>query len=171
VLCVSPGKPLPGIRCVQLLTPAAHLRWWDARTAAVNGRVVQWIESKASFGDPLNHDIQAKEQYFTYYNRCASASFVLEAPTCQLTCRSRVRNTVPHLPSYGPGLVIYWFGFVDELASPNDPFLLLDHFPLDIQPLRPDEPVPLLTEEQLKTLPPAATAATTAAAPGATTAL
>jgi len=62
--------------------------------------------------------------------------------------------------------VIYWFGFVDELASANDPFLLSDHFPVDIQPLRPDEPVPLLTAEQLKTLPAAATASTAAAAPG-----
>jgi len=53
--------------------------------AAVNGRVVQWVESKASFGDPLNHDIQAKEQYFTYYNRCALAALVQEARSRQLT--------------------------------------------------------------------------------------
>jgi hypothetical protein len=56
-------------------------------------------------------------------------------------------------PRYGPGLVIYWFGFVDELAAPSDPFLIMDHFPTDIQPLRPDEPVPLLTAEQLRVVP------------------
>eukprot|EP00798_Chlamydomonas_sp_ICE-L_P014350 gene14350-20345_t len=50
-------------------------------------RVVTWIDSKATFGDERTHYKQLEEQYSTYVNR------------------------------YGPGLVIYWFGFIDDLAQ------------------------------------------------------
>eukprot|EP00250_Pteridium_aquilinum_P005612 c15684_g1_i1 orf=41-973(+) len=65
---------------------------------AVKGRIVNWIDSKASFGDECSHKNQAELQFQRYVNR------------------------------FGPGMVIYWFGFVDELNNHPD-VLLLDSFP------------------------------------------
>ncbi|XP_057870108.2 uncharacterized protein LOC131076795 isoform X2 [Cryptomeria japonica] len=66
----------------------------------VCGRIVNWIDSKASFGDEYSHKTQGVQQFQMYVNR------------------------------FGPGLVIYWFGFIDELNDHSD-VLLLDHFPND----------------------------------------
>ncbi|KAJ9508960.1 hypothetical protein QJQ45_028291, partial [Haematococcus lacustris] len=60
--------------------------------------VVTWIDSKATFGDDRMHSKQLEEQYNTYVNR------------------------------YGPGLVIYWFGFIEDLNTDAN-VLLLDRFP------------------------------------------
>ncbi|CEF99935.1 unnamed product [Ostreococcus tauri] len=65
---------------------------------AVRGRIVNWIDSKASFSDPIVHVEKGLEQFQGYVNR------------------------------FGPGMVIYWHGVVDELN--NDPnVLLVDAFP------------------------------------------
>ncbi|XP_048586004.1 CDAN1-interacting nuclease 1 isoform X2 [Nematostella vectensis] len=70
---------------------------------AVDGHVVNWIESKASFGDEYNHQAYLKEQFWSYWNR------------------------------FGPGLVIYWFGFIDELDCNRERGILIkDEFPVDI---------------------------------------
>lgn len=75
---------------------------------AVDGHVVNWIESKASFGDDDSHQTYLKEQFWSYWNR------------------------------FGPGLVIYWFGFIDELdVNREKGILLLDHFPEDIVTMNP----------------------------------
>ncbi|KAH9288554.1 hypothetical protein KI387_032671 [Taxus chinensis] len=66
----------------------------------VCGRVVNWIDSKASFGDEYSHKTQGIQQFQMYVNR------------------------------FGPGLVIYWFGYIDDLNDHPD-VLLLDHFPND----------------------------------------
>ncbi len=50
-------------------------------------RVVNWIESKALFGDEELHARYLVEQLHPYWNR------------------------------YGPGMVIYWHGFVEEIAE------------------------------------------------------
>ncbi|XP_004226708.2 CDAN1-interacting nuclease 1 [Ciona intestinalis] len=65
-------------------------------------QVVCWIESKASFGTPEEHMYYVNKQYNSYWNR------------------------------FGPGLVIYWFGFVDELALDmlKKNILVMDRFPL-----------------------------------------
>ncbi|XP_063991580.1 CDAN1-interacting nuclease 1 [Diachasmimorpha longicaudata] len=75
---------------------------------AVNGFVINWIESKARFGTPSIHRSHLNKQYFSYWNR------------------------------FGPGLVIYWFGFVEELIeSIEDKFIILDRFPEDITYMNP----------------------------------
>lgn len=60
-------------------------------------RVVHWVDSKACFGDERMHSQALEGQYATYVNR------------------------------YGPGLVIYWFGFLAGLD--DECVALLDGLP------------------------------------------
>lgn len=55
-------------------------------------RIIHWIDSKAMFGDPLTHKDNLENQLQGYTHR------------------------------FGPGLVVYWFGFVDEIRewTPSD---------------------------------------------------
>ncbi|KAM9777468.1 CDAN1-interacting nuclease 1 [Neosynchiropus ocellatus] len=70
---------------------------------AVDGHIVHWIESKASFGDDYSHRTYLNEQFWSYCNR------------------------------FGPGLVIYWHGFIGELDCQRDRGVLLrDGFPAEI---------------------------------------
>ncbi|XP_076165399.1 CDAN1-interacting nuclease 1 [Ptiloglossa arizonensis] len=70
---------------------------------AVNGFVINWIESKARFGNLEIHQKYIREQFLSYWNR------------------------------FGPGLVIYWFGFLDNLTEPSEKrFMIMDHFPENI---------------------------------------
>ena len=69
----------------------------------VNNRVVNWIECKASFGDEESHSGYLANQFWSYTNR------------------------------YGPGLVIYWFGFIEELdVNMEQGIMLMDRFPQDV---------------------------------------
>ncbi|XP_063539332.1 CDAN1-interacting nuclease 1 [Cydia strobilella] len=69
---------------------------------AVDGFIVHWVESKALFGDEENHSGYLKDQLMAYWNR------------------------------FGPGLVIYWFGYLETLDSTpevNKMFILRTKFP------------------------------------------
>ncbi|MGD1061080.1 MAG: TPD domain-containing protein [Methanomassiliicoccales archaeon] len=59
----------------------------------VNGWDINWIESKASFGDTIEIGKNVRKQ--------------LE----------------PYTELFGDGLVVYWFGFVDEAESPKGIFI------------------------------------------------
>lgn len=71
---------------------------------AVQGKIVNWVESKASFGDEFTHKNYLREQYWSYWNR------------------------------FGSGLVIYWFGFVVELGAQTEEkgIVISDCLPSDI---------------------------------------
>lgn len=76
---------------------------------AVNGKVINWIESKALFGDRESHEGYLKDQFWSYWNR------------------------------FGPGLVIYWFGYIKELDSNTEAGIVLaDSFPTDITFFQPE---------------------------------
>jgi len=51
----------------------------------IDGREINWIESKALFGDPKTHSFYSKKQYSQY------------------------------LELFGEGVVVYWFGYVRDL--------------------------------------------------------
>ena len=66
----------------------------------VDGRfVVNWIESKATFGDPDTVENSLRDQFASYSNR------------------------------YGPGLVIYWFGHTKRPAEVENGVLVRDDLP------------------------------------------
>ncbi|XP_069861846.1 CDAN1-interacting nuclease 1 isoform X5 [Dipodomys merriami] len=70
---------------------------------AVEGHIIHWIESKASFGDECSHHAYLHDQFWSYWNR------------------------------FGPGLVIYWYGFIQELDCNRERGILLKAcFPTDI---------------------------------------
>ncbi|XP_011134909.1 uncharacterized protein C15orf41 homolog [Harpegnathos saltator] len=75
---------------------------------AVNGCLINWIESKARFGNAEVHQKYMKEQFLSYWNR------------------------------FGSGLVIYWFGFLETLnKSTEKRFIIMDHFPENITYMNP----------------------------------
>lgn len=62
--------------------------------------IINWIESKASFGDNDSHSKYLKDQLSCYENR------------------------------FGSGIVIYWFGFQEEiLNAKQNNLIVLDDFP------------------------------------------
>lgn len=84
------------------LRDAGHHKTPDARLRvpiAVQGKIICWIDSKATFGDERQHTIYKKEQYDKYLNR------------------------------YGSGMVVYWHGYLASLQSAAENVLLVDQFP------------------------------------------
>lgn len=69
----------------------------------IKNHVIHWIESKALFGDEESHTGYLEKQFWSYTNR------------------------------FGPGLVIYWFGFIEELDVNLERGVMLDDkFPEEI---------------------------------------
>ena len=75
----------------------------------VNRFLVNWIESKALFGDDENHTAYLNDQLWSYWNR------------------------------FGPGLVIYWCGYLRHLEwSTEHGILVRDAFPAEAEIVRLD---------------------------------
>jgi len=68
----------------------------------VCGNIVNWIESKAMFGDKETYDTYMNKQLRAYRNR------------------------------YGPGMVIFWFGYLAELEC-EDGIFISELFPDEIE--------------------------------------
>ncbi|KAM9147997.1 CDAN1-interacting nuclease 1 isoform 1-T1 [Pangshura tecta] len=93
---------------------------------AVEGHIIHWIESKASFGDECSHQAYLHDQFWSYWNR-----FNLKRSQKHLSC------LLDLVQRFGPGLVIYWYGFIEELDCHRERGILLkDCFPTDIVTLR-----------------------------------
>eukprot|EP00090_Calanus_glacialis_P004886 TRINITY_DN13672_c0_g1_i2.p1 TRINITY_DN13672_c0_g1~~TRINITY_DN13672_c0_g1_i2.p1 ORF type:complete len:316 (-),score=126.20 TRINITY_DN13672_c0_g1_i2:21-929(-) len=76
---------------------------------AVDGHIINWIESKALFGDPEAHQGYLRDQFWSYMNR------------------------------FGPGMVIYWFGYINQLDTNRSAGIILtDHFPTNIVRYEPE---------------------------------
>ncbi|XP_065661893.1 CDAN1-interacting nuclease 1 [Hydra vulgaris] len=70
---------------------------------SINNYVINWIECKALFGTEDSHKSYLENQFWSYTNR------------------------------FGPGLVIYWFGYIDELnINAERGIILTDHLPKNI---------------------------------------
>ncbi|XP_031626679.1 protein C15orf41 homolog [Contarinia nasturtii] len=66
------------------------------------GKIINWIESKASFGDMASHQQYIKDQLLSYGNR------------------------------FGSGIIIYWFGYLDQIGrcpENKDCIIVTDDFP------------------------------------------
>lgn len=77
--------------------------WCAQAPILLHGALVNWIDSKAMFGDGTTHSENTIKQYSTYTNR------------------------------FGPGAVVYWLGFIADLVSDSSDVLVTADFePLDI---------------------------------------
>lgn len=99
----------------------------------MNGKVVNWIESKAMFGDSVRHKKYLKNQLWSYWNRsvCSSSASCVCIVSLISSYYCYVLYTVV-VYRFGPGLVIYWFGYVDDLEDNSSKGILVsDDFPED----------------------------------------
>ena len=72
---------------------------------SINNHIVNWIDSKATYGDEQTHNQSLNKQFRGYINR------------------------------YGPGLVIYWFGYTKIIENFDQNILIINHFPKNITKL------------------------------------
>ncbi|XP_041252127.1 CDAN1-interacting nuclease 1 isoform X3 [Onychostruthus taczanowskii] len=101
---------------------------------AVEGHIIHWIESKASFGDESSHQAHLQDQFWSYWNRRKVAC---DSTSCSPGFKVFLPLGIGIRGLFGPGLVIYWYGFIEELDCHRERGILLkDCFPTDIVTLR-----------------------------------
>jgi hypothetical protein len=92
---------------------------------SVDGFIINWIESKALFGDDDSHNGYLESQLYRYIKII-------------LNCFKNSSICIDfHFKSYwnrfGPGLVIYWFGFIDDLDNVRERGIMVaDSFPTEL---------------------------------------
>ncbi|KAM9067332.1 CDAN1-interacting nuclease 1 isoform 2-T2 [Sarcophilus harrisii] len=115
---------------------------------ALEGHIIHWIESKASFGDECSHQAYLHDQFWSYWNSadsteletCLSEKTTLFPVCCRSSCFQASSTSlklcfIQDITSqrFGPGLVIYWYGFIKELDCNRERGILLkDCFPTDL---------------------------------------
>ncbi|XP_023442153.1 CDAN1-interacting nuclease 1 isoform X4 [Dasypus novemcinctus] len=117
---------------------------------AVEGHIIHWIESKASFGDECSHHAYLHDQFWSYWNRCEPLSACghwgqhilchrppdssdLKGNSSSDMQRKKKASAASPEFRFGPGLVIYWYGFIQELDCNRERGILLKAcFPTDI---------------------------------------
>jgi CDAN1-interacting nuclease 1 len=82
------------LRQISAKTPDALLD----KPLQFNGRTINWIESKANFGD------------------------------YQEISRNLRKQLIPYTQLFGPGLVVYWYGYVADAETPRDIILASREF-------------------------------------------
>lgn len=98
---------------------------------AVQGRIVNWIDSKATFGDDKTHRCGALELRTHMRGPICfcSASDEMRFDALMPTPHSKIGTRFPpcrdqalgqyqkYVNRFGPGLVIYWHGFIRDLSQ------------------------------------------------------
>ena len=94
---------------------------------AVRGRVVNWIDSKASFCDPIVH-YEKGEYIFIFIH----VFYVMAIRLTSCLFNTGTEQFQAYVDRFGPGMVVYWLGVVDEIAEESarrGDVLLVDDFP------------------------------------------
>lgn len=112
--------------CLSICFPQVPIAVRDKRAhpRGDGWRIVTWIDSKATFGDDRTHSKQYEEQYST----CAGTSgslcwkpaigyFILCFAMCSPDSSLSIHLLCSYVNRYGPGLIIYWFDFIEDLDS------------------------------------------------------
>lgn len=75
-------------------------------STAVEGHIVHWVESKASFGDDHSHRTYLNEQFWSYCNRWAISLFSLRFPLSILLCSGSKIHQLAIRPTVKPVLML-----------------------------------------------------------------
>lgn len=89
------------------------------------GKVINWIESKASFGDMDSHQRYINDQLSSYGNRFVFIDFHSSFFPFYLWIFAYIFR-------FGSGIIIYWLGYLDQIATcpENKDFIFVtDDFP------------------------------------------
>lgn len=96
------------------------------------GKIISWIESKASFGDMASHRQYVNDQLASYGNRYGIQSKWMKFSSNEFdTCKLKHFYSF-EFHRFGCGIIIYWFGYLDQVATcpeNKDCIIVTDEFP------------------------------------------
>ena len=87
---------------------------------------MNWIDSKATFGDDCTHRWGLRDTQWSQSGRESQRNG-------WLPCREQLREQYEkYINRFGPGMIIYWFGFISDLQKLSDELLLAEKLPTDV---------------------------------------